>query len=213
MKNYVQRYLWFIIGVIINSFGIALITKAQLGTSPISSVAYVFSLEFPLTLGQFSFIMNMFFIFGQFILLRKDFQMIQFLQIAVNVIFSCFIDISMNLLSALPVDTIPAKLVVLLLGCTVLALGISIEIAPDVLVVPGEGMVRAIAKVSKKRFGSVKVMFDVSLVIIALIFSFLFFGRLNGLGAGTIVSAVLVGRIVNMINKNVPFISYVQKLA
>ena len=50
-----KRYLVFIIGVLINSFGISFITKASLGTSPISSVPYVFSLRFAPTLGEFSF--------------------------------------------------------------------------------------------------------------------------------------------------------------
>ena len=62
MKTYLQRYFWFVIGIIINSFGVALITKAGLGTSPISSVSYVLSLQFPFTLGQFTFIVNMIFI-------------------------------------------------------------------------------------------------------------------------------------------------------
>ena len=42
------------LGILINSFGIAFITKAALGTSPISSLPYVLSKKFPLTLGQFT---------------------------------------------------------------------------------------------------------------------------------------------------------------
>ena len=74
------------------------------------------------------------------------------------------------------------ELLSLLLGCAVLALGISIEVAPGVLMVPGEGAVSALAQVSGKRFGIVKICFDVTLVTIALTLSFLFFHRLQGLG-------------------------------
>ena len=49
-----KRYIIFIIGLYINSFGVSLITKAALGTSPISSIPYVLSLNFPFTLGQFT---------------------------------------------------------------------------------------------------------------------------------------------------------------
>ena len=69
-----KRYLVFIIGVLINSFGISFITKASLGTSPISSVPYVFSLRFAPTLGEFSFVLNSAFILLQLLLLRRDFQ-------------------------------------------------------------------------------------------------------------------------------------------
>ena len=212
MKTHLQRYFWFVIGIIINSFGVALITKAGLGTSPISSVSYVLSLQFPFTLGQFTFIVNMIFILAQFILLKKDFEPIQFLQIVVNVIFSACIDISMNLLSWLTINNFMVGLFALLIGCSVLALGISIEVAPDVLVVPGEGIVRAISIVVEKRFGTIKIIFDVTLVSTATILSFLFFGKLSGLGLGTIISAIIVGYIVNLLNKKFLLISYIKTL-
>ena len=212
MKNYLQRYFWFIIGVIIISFGVALITKAGLGTSPISSIPYVLSLQFPFTLGQFIFIINMFFILAQFIFLKKDFEPIQFLQIFANVIFSVCVDISMNLLNWLTIDNFIVGLFSLLIGCCLLALGIAIEVAPDVLVIPPEGIVRVITTIVNKKFGTIKVVFDVTLVSIAVILSFLFFGKLNGLGLGTIISAIIVGHIVNFINQKFLLISYIKTL-
>lgn len=211
--HYVSRYLWFVLGVLINSFGVALITQAALGTSPISSIPYVLSLRFPITLGEFTFILNLVYILGQIVLLRRAFQPIQLLQIAVNVIFSAFIDVSMNLLSWLQPDHIAVKLIALILGCAILGVGISIEVAPDVLVVPGEGIVRAMTQVSGKRFGSVKVLFDCTLVAIALILSFLFFHGLNGLGLGTVISALIIGRFVNLYNRYLPLIPYLRGLA
>ena len=211
--HYVSRYLWFVLGVLINSFGVALITQAALGTSPISSIPYVLSLRFPITLGEFTFILNLVYILGQIVLLRRVFQPIQLLQIAVNVIFSAFIDVSMNLLSWLQPDHIVVKLIALILGCAILGVGISIEVAPDVLVVPGEGIVRAMTQVSGKRFGSVKVLFDCTLVAIALILSFLFFHGLNGLGLGTVISALIIGRFVNLYNRYLPLIPYLRGLA
>ena len=82
----------------INSFGIAFITKAALGTSPISSLPYVLSQRFTLTLGQFTFIMNTGFIVAQIVLLGREFEKRQILQIGVNIVFSWFIDVSMKIL-------------------------------------------------------------------------------------------------------------------
>ena len=212
MKNHLQRYFWFIIGVIIISFGVALITKAGLGTSPISSISYVLSLQFPFTLGQFTFLINMIFILAQFILLKKDFEPIQLLQIIANMIFSVCIDISMNLLSWLTIDNFVVRLIALLIGCALLALGIAIEVAPDVIVIPPEGIVRVISTKLKKKFGTIKVIFDVTLVSVAVILSFLFFGKLSGLGLGTIISAIIVGHIVNFINQKFLLISYIKAL-
>ena len=213
LKTYLPRYLWFLAGVLINSFGVALITRAALGTSPISSLPYVLSFRFPVTLGQFTFAMNLFFILGQVLLLRRDFQPIQLLQVAVNAVFSAFIDVSMGLLSWLEISSLPMAVLVLGLGCAVLAFGISVEVAPRVLMVPGEGIVQAIAAVTGWRFGNVKVGFDAALVATALVLSLLFFHRLQGLGAGTILSALAVGRFVNLYNRRLPLISRISALA
>ena len=213
IKTALSRYGWFTAGVLLNAFGVALITKAALGTSPISSLPYVLSLRFPVTLGQFTFLMNMLFILAQVLLLRRNFRPIQFLQVAVNVVFSLFIDVSMRLLSWMEVGALPMQLLALVVGCAVLGFGISVEVAPRVLMVPGEGIVQAIAAVTVWRFGNVKVGFDAALVATALVLSLLFFHRLQGLGAGTILSALAVGRFVNLYNRRLPLISRISALA
>lgn len=213
MSNKSLRYLCFFIGVLINSFGVALITKAALGTSPISSVPYVLSLRFAPALGGFTFVMNLLFIAAQIALLRRNFQPVQLLQIVVNIVFSWFIDVSMNLLGWFNPQGLPVQLAALALGCAVLGFGISVEVAPDVLRVPGEGLVGALSTVTGVRFGSVKVAFDVTLVAIALVLSFVFFRGLNGLGLGTVVSALIVGRFVNLFNSRLPLIARIASLA
>lgn len=212
MRKLVYRYLWFTIGVIINAFGVAIITKAALGTSPISSVPYVLSLRFAPSLGAFTFVFNLLFIAAQVVLRGRKFPPIQFLQLVVNLVFSAFIDVGMKALWWFEPTSLPVKLVALVIGCAVLGFGISVEVAPDALLVPGEGVVGSIADRTGKRFGSIKIMFDVTLVIIALILSFIFFHRINGLGRGTIVSALIVGRFVNLYNAHLPLIPRIRTL-
>jgi len=204
IKTALSRYGWFTAGVLLNAFGVALITKAALGTSPISSLPYVLSLRFPVTLGQFTFLMNMLFILAQVLLLRKDFRPVQLLQVAVNVVFSLFIDVSMGLLSWMEVGVLPMRLLALAVGCAVLGFGISVEVAPRVLMVPGEG--------TGRQFGNVKTAFDATLVSTALLLSLLFFHRLQGLGIGTIFSALAVGRFVDLYNRRLPLISRISAL-
>lgn len=70
MKKLFERYLVFSIGLYFLSMGIVLIVRSTLGTTPISSVNYVLSLNTPLTLGTCTFIINMLLILGQFWLIR-----------------------------------------------------------------------------------------------------------------------------------------------
>ena len=130
----------------------------------------------------------------------------------VNIIFSALIDVSGSLLAILPVDTLPMQAVALGIGCVLLALGIAIEVAPNVILVPGEGIVRAINAVTQKPFGSCKAAFECSLVGVALALSFLFFQSIVGVGVGTVVSAVVVGRIVNVLNRHLPVLAHIAAL-
>lgn len=97
-------------------------------------------------------------------------------------------------------------------GSAILGFGVAVEVAPNVLVVPGEGIVRAISIVTHKRLGSVKRVFDCSLVLLAVVFSLTLFGCLRGVGAGTIISAFIVGGFVNFYNKHVPLIGFIVNL-
>lgn len=218
MKFIAWRYFFFVLGIFINSFGIVFITKSDLGTSPISSVPYVLSLAFTdFSFGMTTFIFNVIFIILQVLILRRNFHPLQFLQIFANILFSYFIDVSMNWLSFLEPDNFLLKLVSLLIGCFILAVGICIEVAPNVIVVPGEGVVRALAlaiaiKKPKIKFGTIKIGFDVTLITIGCILSFTFFGGLNGIGLGTIISAVLVGKFVNIVNRHFKFLRHIRAL-
>ena len=73
----VFRYVLFIVAVVVQASGIALVVKSMLGTSPISSLPYVISLAFPFSLGQMTFTINMVMVLGQYLLLRKGFDTIQ----------------------------------------------------------------------------------------------------------------------------------------
>ena len=214
MSRQIERLVWFSAGILINSFGIVLITKGALGTSQISSIPYVLSLQLPsISFGMFSFIMNMVYIVLQALLLRRQFKPIQLLQIVVNVVFSASIDVFMAMLSFYAPQQLFTRVLSAVAGCIVLAFGISVEVAPDLIMVPGEGIVAAISKVSGWRFGSVKVVFDVTLILIAALLSWLFFGNIVGVGVGTLLSAVSVGQFVNLINRHVPLLQHIRALA
>lgn len=50
MKDVFKRYLVFVIGLYFLAAGIVLIVRSALGTTPISSINYVLSLNSPLSL-------------------------------------------------------------------------------------------------------------------------------------------------------------------
>lgn len=205
-KELTKRYLFFLSGLFVNAFGVSFITKASLGTSPISSIPYVLSLAFTPTMGMFTFLFNILLITGEILMLRKSFNKIQLLQIPVTLLFSYFIDLTMSLLSSLVPETYILKILSLLAGCVILAFGVWIEVVADVVMLPGEAFVSALATMIKKEFGTIKVCFDTTLMLCSCVIALILFHRLEGVREGTVVSAILVGMIVKVYNKKFCFV-------
>lgn len=199
-----RRYLLFVVALFINAFGIALITKALLGTSPITSVTYVLSMFTPMTMGQWTIVLNLLFMLGELpFMTRQDLKndrRIFLLQIPVTLFFGTFIDCSMSALSWLEPQAYAAKIVSLLLGCFVLAVGIAFEVKVNVAMAAGEYFVRAISRRLHREFGYVKLGFDVTLVILACVLSLVFLSGIYGVREGTVTAALIVGPIVHFIS-------------
>ena len=204
--NKLKRYLLFLVGLFINALGVSLITKASLGTSPISSIPYVLSLSFPFTLGNFTIFFSVFLILLQLLILRKNFKLEHVLQIPVSIVFGYFIDLTMLLFTWVNPQNYVMKIVYLLIGCLILGIGVYMEVLADVVMLPGESFVRAIVLTWKTNFGTTKICFDVSMAVIAAILSFVFTGHLNGVREGTIIAALLVGFIARLLGKRLEFI-------
>ena len=189
-----------------NSLGVSLITKASLGTSPITSIPYVLSLSFPFTLGNFTIFFSVFLILLQLLILRKNFKLEHVLQIPISIIFGYFIDLTMLLFTWVNPQTYIMKIVYLLIGCLILGFGVYMEVLADVVMLLGKSFVRAIVLTWRTNFGTTKICFDVSMAVIAAALSVLLSGHLEGVREGTIVAAVLVGFIARSIGKHLSFL-------
>lgn len=199
-----RRYLLFVASLFINAFGIAFITKALLGTSPITSVTYVLSLFTPFTMGIWTILLNLLFVVLEPFLmtrreLREDLRM-YLLQIPIAFCFGLFIDFSMFMLFWLEPSAYVMKVTVLLVGCVILALGIALEVKANAAMMAGEYFVKTITRRFHGEFGYIKLGFDITLLTIACILSLVFLSDIQGVREGTVVSALLVGPIVHFVS-------------
>lgn len=199
-----RRYLLFVASLFINAFGIAFITKALLGTSPITSVTYVLSLFTPFTMGIWTILLNLLFVVLEpFLMTRKDLRedlRMYLLQIPIAFCFGLFIDFSMFMLFWLEPSAYVMKVTVLLVGCVILALGIALEVKANAAMMAGEYFVKTITRRFHGEFGYVKLGFDITLLTIACILSLVFLSDIQGVREGTVVSALLVGPIVHFVS-------------
>ena len=197
----IKRYIFLLVGLFVNGLGVSFITKAGLGTSPITSIPYTLSLGFTPTVGMFTLVFNIFLVILQVILLRRNFQLQNLLQLPIIALFSFFIDLTMSLLGFMQPETYAMKVVSLIVGCLILGFGVFMEMVANVAMLPGEATVRAVSDVFSTAFGKTKIAFDSSMTIIAAILSFIMFKHLDGVREGTIVAAILVGFIARLFKK------------
>lgn len=202
-KELIKRYAFFVFGLFVNSLGISLITKSDMGTSPISSIPYTLSIGLPLSLGMFTLIFSLLLIVIQLIIMRKNFPKQYWLQIPVSLIFSYFIDLTMSMLDFLDPDTYLLQAVSLVAGCIVLGTGVFMETAANVVMLPGECTVKAITTVSKIDFGKSKIAMDVTMSVIAAVIGIVMYHKLAGAREGTFISALAVGFIARLLNKSI----------
>ena len=202
-KELVKRYLLCLIGLFFAAQGVAFTKCGQLGVSPISSVANVLSLRFPnISIGNWLIITNCVLILGQILLLRKNFRLIQLLQVPLSFVFGWFTDLGMIIAGGIPVNVYPMQLVMVVAGVGILGFGISLTVMADVIMNSGEAFVKALADTLKKNFGNVKVAFDVSYVALSIVLSLILFrGSIEGTREGTLIAAVGTGLVVKFFSK------------
>lgn len=198
----IRRYTMFIIGLFIAAMGVALSTKANLGTSPVASVPYSVSLMS----GLFSFggwlnVWSVIQITVQIILLRRRCNPLEIvIQTILAFAYGYLTNFACYLIEGLQVEGYIWQFICMLAGCIVLGLGIWIQLKGNVAMLPGEAMNRAIATVTGKKYENIKIFFDVAYILVSAILGFCFLGGLKGVREGSIIAAILIGNIIKGYN-------------
>lgn len=202
-KELVKRYAVFIVSLFVMAIGVAMTKKAELGVSPISSVANVMSIQFTsLSIGNWLIIWNCVLILGQILFLRKKFQPVQLMQIPLSFLFGYFTDFGMWLMSFFDTDTYAVKMIFVIVGTVILGFGVALSVIANVVMNSGEAFVKAVADVTHKDFGNLKIGFDVSCVVVSVVLSLIFFKmKIVGTREGTIIAALTTGILVKLFSK------------
>lgn len=193
--SFLKRLILFIIGMMIMSYGVVLVIVAGLGSSPISSIPYVVSLLSPYTLGEMTFALNIVFILIQYLVIRKM-TIPLLLQVPGLLLFSVLLDISMYLAAPLAPTCYIGSIITLVIATVIAALGISLIVIANLIVMPGEGVVQVISEQYGLDFGYTKIAFDTSCVVISITIALVMSGAICGLREGTLIAAIITGLFV-----------------
>lgn len=207
------RVCFYLAGLLILAMGLTLNTKAGLGVSPIISVSYSVSQIFGLNFGNVTMAQYSLFVVVELVLhsLRKgdrDRQgsrmvlVMDLLQISLSLVFTRFL----NLFGALVPDVaagaaswrenLPVRLAVLVLAILCTGVGASMSLSMRIVPNPGDGIVQAIADWLRKPIGLTKNGFDLANITLTILLGLALAGRVVGVGIGTVVAVVGVGRVM-----------------
>ncbi len=192
-----KRVLTYCIGILILACGITLNTKTRLGVSPVISVAYNIAQILHTPLGPTTFVYYAFLIFLQFLLLPKDFSIVQCGQIICAFLTSAFIQL-FDLILPSP-DGMPFRLLLLFVAIFLTGLGASITVGMKLVPNPADALANIIGKKIGRDLGLGKNILDAVCIILAVILGLAFSGSLLGIGIGTAVSVLFTGRVMALV--------------
>ena len=200
--NGIQWFWWwlfYILGLATLALGLILNTKAQLGVSPIISVAYSTSVIAGWNFGNATLVLYVLFVIAEFILKGKNCQWIDVFQIVLSILFTRVINIFDRYIN-IDVTHMWQKLLVLLAAIICTGIGAAVSVNMKFVPNPGDGIVAAVADRIHKKMGITKNIFDVGCIVCTVIISLVFEHRLVGIGIGTICAMILVGRVIALFN-------------
>ncbi|MBD5333007.1 MAG: hypothetical protein HDR97_04615 [Bacteroides sp.] len=207
--GFAWQHFLLLLSMFFMTFGVALCVRSNLGSGVISSIPMSFSLAGEaglapgLTIGGYTNIMNVILVMAQILVLGRRFEAIQLFQLLIGFVFGCLLDVNMWLTSFFSTyQEIVAQIVAQLAGATILGCAVATEIRCGSVTMPGEGIQVAIARVSGRPFPIVKIIVDTTLVILAVISGYCFFGvwPWTVVGPGTLFAMFYVGYVVKMVN-------------
>ncbi len=203
--RWTKRLIVYCAGLFIMAVGVVFSVKSALGVSPVTCLANVLYQIVQTTrltgvgLGVCTTASYCLYILAELIILRRDFEPKMLLQIAASFFFGFLVSCATKLFAFLPApETYVMRMVFLLCSVPLVALGVMLYLAPQILPTPGEGMSLAISKKTGLSVGSSKTIFDSCMVLISGITSLAYFHTLVGVREGTVICALTIGFVMKL---------------
>ena len=191
-----------ILGLFITALGVAVCVRPNMGISPITTLAFAMHHVIPtLSLGTFTFFQNIIFLILTATLLGKQFRPNQLLQIPCSFLFGAFVDLWETLLRGPVPSLYPVRLILLLLGSTVIAFGFSVIVTSGVAIESNTAFINALSYRTGKPYGTMKTAGDVTIVALAAVVSLIFLRTIVGIREGTVIAALIIGPIAGFFKK------------
>ena len=214
MKERIMRWLFYLAGMTLLAIGLTLNTKTGLGVSAIMGIPYAISEIWSLNFGNVTLAVYILFVavqVGLHIRTKTEGRaafagtlLRDVLQLPLSILFTRVMNLVSTLVPVLReaypnqfLGSFCGRLLALLLAVVLTGIGASMTLNMRMVPNPGDGIVQALAERFEKPVGATKNWFDVSSVVLTVLLSLLCSGGIVGVGLGTLVAALGVGRVIH----------------
>lgn len=201
-----RRWIYYLIGLFILALGLELNSKTGLGVSAIISVGYANSVLFGIAFPDMTLILYIIFVLVELIIhtIRKQPRQVlvmDVLQIPLSIVFTRFMKVYELFIPDLSGSVFSLRLFVLILAVICTGIGAAMTLNMRIVPNPGDGIVQTIADAIGKETGITKNCVDLSCVLLTLLIDSILVGSFAGLGLGTLLSMIGVGRTIAYFNR------------
>lgn len=185
------------VALVIDSFGVVLMLYSAAGISAISSVPYAFSEVFPaLSLGTWTYIFQGLLVLSLMIM-RKKFVPSYLFSFVVGFVFGELLDLHELWINILP-DGLVWRIAWFVVSYVLLSIGIALSNRCGLPIVPTDLFPRELSDITRVGYPKIKIIFDVSCLVVTAALTFFGLGHIEGLGIGTVLAAFTMGKAVGL---------------
>jgi uncharacterized membrane protein YczE len=212
-KNWITRFAFYLLSMVILALGITLNAKTSLGVTPIISTAYCVSSLTGYNFGNMTFVLYMLLVCAEIAIHlagnRKKQIICDGLQVVVSLIFTRFLNVFDRMIPSLTsaglsktfAGSLEGRILVLILAITLTGVGAALSLNMRFVPNPGDGIVQTIADATGRENGFVKNCVDILCVVVTCTIGMVFAHHIVGIGLGTLLAMIGVGRVVAVFNR------------
>lgn len=192
MNSQIKKYLIIVLGFIIVGVGFAFTLKANVGVGAWDALSASLNSLSGIEVGTLGMVLNIACVFGQIIILRKDFNLIQLLQIPLSVLLGLVINFVLYDILVFPFDSFAGGVIMYIISTEVCVIGVALIMVLDEVTFALEGFCDALSKVIPFKFHVIRQFADILSFVIIVILTFV--TKIPwSIGIGTIIGIIIFG--------------------
>lgn len=183
-------YVQYVGGILLLTLGVALSSKAGLGTGSLDSINFALASRIELNLSIVIVLMAFVAIIISTVIRRGK---LNFKTLITAIFMGVFTEGWVKAIDVINIANLLQQIIVFSLAIFCVSLGIAIYLRPKFPANPNDDMIVALNEVLGLKIGTAKLLIDMIAIVIALLLK-------GPVGIGTVLMTVLIGPFVNLIN-------------